>query len=122
MLTWKSCQTPDQTCQDNNLAAVESIFSFEFARELWLDHLVKLNKLLCKAIKVPSGAGFTKYVIKTAADNSADSLSAQPARAWKAIKKLVTLSKSLKHAADKSIPLLHNDDEIPVRDSAQKAN
>ena len=83
--------------------------------------LVNFHRMQRRLIKVQSRNCFTKYVVDIASKISSTTLSAQPAQAWKAIKKLLALSKSSKHSADKSIPLLISDDGVPAETNAQKA-
>ena len=83
--------------------------------------LVDFHEMLRRLIKVQSRNCFTKYVVDIASTISSTTLSAQPAQAWKAIKKLLALSKSSSHSADKSIPLLISNDGVPAETNAQKA-
>ena len=92
------------------------------AKEGWLSYLAGTNKILRKVIKNLSRAGFTEYVLRVAKDLNSSNLNHRPAQAWKAIKKIVALSKSSKHTADKCIPLLHDESGKPAECSAAKAS
>ena len=88
----------------------------------WLSYLANINKILRKIIKRFSRLGFTEYVLRITAELDKSSLGHRPAQAWKAIKKLVALSKSSKHTADKCIPLLQDESGKPAENSAAKAS
>ena len=96
-------------------------FEAQSAKEHRLLKLVGINKLLRKVIRIESRAGSTQYVLSVFGDINSTNLCYRPAQAWKAIKKLVALSKSSKHAPDKSVPLLIDASGVPAETSAEKA-
>ena len=77
-------------------------------------------KLLSQLIKRLAAADLSVYVLKLAEKLNNASFKMQPEESWKLLRSLVAISAGNKYSPDRSLPLLYDENKVPVSTHERK--